>query len=586
MQQREQVVSEMQRGMLIRVSTPAPRGLMKNFLWSMKFSSILMLHTYMLSVLGSKKSDADTKIIAGALFSVFTVFISIVLYLVAQRNEEEREYLKKLQAVLKKPYRLQLIQTALEKNLTFSPNEELQPDIWLSEEDLAEIRWGLTFIRRWTESSNQLAELIPTLFLAVTGQQIIPQPYQEAMGRLLLQAYVSPLQQIEEKLTMYEIDRTFGKGGLYYVSTNIHYQNIKLDELLKLVQKNIELVCLESLSLHMDAGYEQALIDLSDTPDPVTYATFKVAFLKTVKKMLEHDAIQTTLKLALGAAGWQLMYRIYLGSSNFFYDPSFLVFGWKKPLLWLSTGVGAAFALNAGIIASQFWLARYHGGVRLAHFQTLCAQLLFSVILADGLWQPFADLGTLYVGILHDIQPWLAYVAEPLVFFVAYLALSFFFKEMHNWTNRVHVENSGQKKFVCTNEFVGILTATYWSFKVIFGAVSFSAHLEKFTASHVLLDSLLAGLCSAFLPMLLMIGQNTRKMQSLTDGMEKVTIHFQEPESQHHGEVDQPLLTTSASDKEVSSFYDHPYTKFGLTTLGKMSSVYDKTIQKAASFFP
>lgn len=575
---------------LVRLSTPQPRNFLALARWCSKFTAPLLLHGFMLKLLGEPKMKTDDKVIVGIMFSAFTLFLGFYLYFVARNNYQEREDLKKLQAILEKPEIMILIQAALEKNLTFSESEALQPEIILSESDRAKAEWMLSYIEAWTHSSNQLAEILPTLFTVVTGQ-IIPQPYQDAIGKLMFQAGISPLKQIELKLDSWNITRTFGKGGLYLLSTHVHSENVNLKELLDLVRADNPML-LDSLVLHDNTNYKAALAHLCDSPDPVVYTEFKKTFLEVVKTVLIHDTVQTTFKLGLGAFGWQCAYRIFLGNTP--YSSSFSSMTWQKPLLWMSTGVGAAIALNAGILTSQSWLSSQHQGIEVARFKTLSLQLMFSVTVADSLWQPCADLGTLYVAFWRAIQPDIGEIMEPIAFFIIYLSLSFFFKEIHNWTNLVHRENSGQRKFICTNEFVGILAATYWSFKVIFGLVASRVNLTEYKAMNVFLDCLLAGGCSAFLPMLLLIGQSSRKMQALSNSLEKHVAqrlsdnHIVDPASVE--DLEQPLLSSLQNSRSAIQtdvrIHDNCLTAFYLKPLAQISKVYDRVVEDAASYFP
>ena len=576
---------------LIRLSASRPRSFVALGTWCSKFTAPLILHGFMLKLLGEPKTKSNDKIYVGVLFAVFTLLLGLYLYFISRNNYQEREDFKKLQALLEKSDIVKLIQAALEANLTLSQSEILQPEIILSDRDRADAEWMLHCIKTWARSNNELAEILPVLFTAVTGQ-VIPQPFQDAMGRLMFEAGISPLKQIEAKLDSYNIPRTFGKGGFYLLGTHVHSENVNLKQLFDLVRAG-DLISLELFLLHDVEHYKAILTELCENPDPVAYAAFKKVFLEGVQKALMHDGVQTTFKLGLGAFGWQCAYRIFLGNTQ--YSSSFFVWNWQKPLLWFSTGVGASTALSSGILMSQLWLSHQHQGINSARFKTLLLQLMFSVTVADSLWQPCADLGILYVAIWKTIQPEIAcYIVEPIVFFMIYLSLSFFFKEIHNWTNLVHEENSGQRKFVCTNEFVGILASTYWSFKVIFGLISSQTNLAEFNAKNIFIDCLLAGVCSAFLPMLLITGQNFRKIQILSDSIEKnVTLPLRDNRNENPAsldELEQPLLVSSQNTHPAIQanvrIHDNYLTTFCLKPLAQISKVYDKVVENAASFFP
>lgn len=610
---------------LLRLSRPMLRGLMSNALYLSRLIPALLLHTIALFELGSKKTDNKTKIYIGFTFALMSAGIGIMLFSTLTSNIAERNYLKKIQAILNKPRLLTLIQKALEENLTILDSETFAPDITLTDKEKEEAQFGLDFLNSWDRSSNELAQVLPRLFQLASGSQLIPQPFADAMGRLLFQANIPVFKQIEDKIAMHEIDRTYGKGGSYYLSTSIDQKGLNLTTLLDLARANhINNISLETLTLHSDSEYEDALVALADHPNAVKFEQFKKAFLKTVERTLLHDQVQTVLKLGLGAFGWQLAYRLYLGNLNETYNPELADLPTNKIALWaglwISTGVGAAIALNLGILISQDILSRYNGGINANRFHTLCGQLFFSVIAVDSLWQPFTDLSMLYLSVLQTIHPLLADIAKPIVLFIAYMSMSFFFKELHNWTNRAHTENSGQKIFTCNNEFVGILTAAYFGFNVIVGLTTSQLDLTTFTFTNVLIDCVLAGLCTALLPALLISGQNYKKMQTLTKDMTDrvviqkasantdIDIEEASAEAATNGirqrsigtgtntlsdDLTTPLLETSPnSDTQEnnmqisnSSLLTRGAT-FGLKTLATASEYYDELIQGASYLYP
>ncbi|MCD8573785.1 MAG: hypothetical protein LRY30_01260 [Gammaproteobacteria bacterium] len=311
------------------------------------------------------------------MLSFFSLLTLSILGVNIINNHREREYLKKFQAIIEKPKRLQLIQSALAHTIKLEDNEAWQDDIILTEEELPEVQRGLEFVERWTTYSHQLATFIPELFQMATGQQFIPRPWQQAIARLLIQANIPPVQQIEDKLIQYEIDRTYGKGGAYYISTHIEQQGLNLIPLFDLARSSRITIDLNRL-LIQETSYEEALTRLINDPsNPIVYNDFKNVFLQTVKKILLHDTLQTTIKLAFGAFGWQLSDRIFIGATGYVHDPNILSWSWQTPLLFLITGLGAAISLNIGILASQYSLSRYDHGVHTKRYVIIMLSIIF-----------------------------------------------------------------------------------------------------------------------------------------------------------------------------------------------------------------
>lgn len=236
------------------------------------------------------------------------------------------------------------------------------------------------------------------------------------------------------------------------------------------------------------------------------------------EKQLRHDLIQTTCKLGMGAFGWQLAFMLTQGLLGYEYDADFRQESWgEKFLIWVVTGISAAVFLNAAIFVSQLCLFHWDEGVAPAKLICLGLQLNFSVLVADGLWLLFTDV-CFEMSRESHLQA-LTIILAIFLYPAAYLAQSFIFKNLHNSLNYFHFNEDYYIKFVCDNEFVGVLWGAYFGFKFLADAfyamttISFSNH----RAGDILAACFVAGFMTAILPGLIGLGNYLQNLPQTDD---------------------------------------------------------------------
>jgi hypothetical protein len=111
---------------------------------------------------------------------------------------------------------------------------------------------------------------------------------------------------------------------------------------------------------------------------------------RVLEKRMKHQLSNTVFKLGVGAFAWQvaLLYCQRHVSDDLFTEALF-------------TGLGAMVGLNVAMLGHQKFLQSFYGGEGLPW--KVAAQLIPSVTLADGLWQPLTELAAKIAGASQSI---------------------------------------------------------------------------------------------------------------------------------------------------------------------------------------
>lgn len=483
---------------------------------------------------------------------VFFVGLSgVIAHKAASVNAASRVFLEKLQVMLKDPELQEAVRKVLDRSITYPASKIVTLDCTLPEQDRVDLAFVLEHMTNWNRGSEQFVQMLTP---CVHAQYVNP-----ALMRLWFDTGVSPEQQLLRQMEEWQVDRLLHKGGFNYLTWCVESVKLNLIKFLPLLMEmedaiHFERADLEDVLRHIDAAYQSDLEVFNfDESIKVPLANFSAAFLAVVKKHLAHDWRQTSAKFFTGAFGWELFARLYslacgqsysFGSSGF--DNGF------KPGYWLVTGIGAALALNIGILGSQYVLSKFCKGIEVSRYHTLCLQLLFSVTIVDGLWQPIADISALYQKLLCDIDPSL-YFVSMMITWGLYLVPSFLFKALHNWSNVVHVEDSGQKKFICSDEFVAWLALLYTSF-LYSPEYFYSCTGLDFTGPTLIaifLDCLVAGAGAVWPVMIAMTIQNHVVLKKFQQGLDDVVedhpdiVEHSLPQTEGEG-LDESLLAGRA----------------------------------------
>lgn len=485
-----------------------------------------MLAGVMLDWLGDKEATTYSKVMSCIGLVVLVGLSGFMIYENTSSNAASRVLLEKLQAMLKDSELQQAVRKVLNRSVVYPASKILTLDCSLPKQDKIDLGFVLEHMANWNMGSEIFAQMLEGPMGVVGGSRRVEYAL-AALMRLWFDTDVLPEQQLLRQLEEWQIDRLLHKGGFNYLAwcaESVKLSLIKFIPLLVQSAAHFSEADLEAELRHVDAGYQHELDEFNrDEVVKVSLASYSAAFLEVIGKHLAHDWWQTSSKFFMGAFSWELSGRLYSLACGQTYSYGSSAYNGFKFGYWLVTGVGAALALNVGILGSQYILSKFHKGLDVSRYYTLCRQLLFSVTIADALWQPIADVSALYEGLLHNIHPAL-YPVSMVIACGLYLIPSFLFKALHNWSNVVHVENSGQKKFVCSDEFVALLVLLYTSF--LYSPMFFyhctGLDFTAMTPAAILLDSLVAGIGAVWPVMIVMAIQNQVTLKNFKKGLDGV----------------------------------------------------------------
>lgn len=241
-----------------------------------------------------------------------------------------------------------------------------------------------------------------------------------------------------------------------------------------------------------------------------------------VEKTLWHDWIQTTLKLGIGAIGWQFLFLLIQFAMKDQYDPDFTNEAvWKTIIILLVTGLGTVIFLNAAMLIIQKCLAHTDNGTSASRLFALAIQLCVSVFIADGLWLLFTSSATLLSSHIYT-QDCFRQPAEIVFAAALYLVESFVFKYSHNGLNHWHPNNDYHYKFHCDNQFVGILWGAYFGFEfcaeimnLIIQAMTGWKPNQNFEPVNIIVSCVVAAIGTMIMPAIVGLGHYFEQKEAM-----------------------------------------------------------------------
>ncbi len=520
--------------------------------------------------------------ISGLLIGCGTLIAASPLYhLFLSHNVLMKNFLSQLQTVEEDSEIVAKIKVALQQQVDFYHDGQftLADPIQLpghTVQDLRAIRGYFDSLEASNQRINDMSVFNHSSFARTITYLVFDTrtPVSEQINRLYLSRQVS---------------RVEHKGGNNYLAWNIEERQYNLQKLLE-IAKNHQIIRSE---LNIDTAIrhatdEEYLVELQglldseiDLADKVSFTDLKKGLILLAEKHMQHDFWQTSNKFFTGAFGWQLSARCYqLWSDEHFNPNNFHLNDWQSHIgFWCMTGVGAAWMLNLGIILTQYSFAKFDKGIDVSRYRVLLVQLMISVTIADGLWQPIANWGQFIETRLSAILPGLDYLA-PLMTWKLFLDIpSLFFKSIHNVTNRIHKPGSGQMVFICNDSFVGLLALLYTSFLYTTRLVLFATQWDfsDNSLSNIMADSLLCALCALLPTMWLMAEQDRYHLKDYAKDLECVIKPIpRDHESQSEGSdtEGQAINTTSSFWAQLRSVPE------------KLARSYDAAVRACIDCYP
>lgn len=444
--------------------------------------------------------------------------LPLMLYM-ARDNYLLKKFIPILQLAMPDTTRIQQIEQVLRKNTILRFNERYSEKFkYLPDELISEARANVTAFLRPEQQEGAVIQISSEAF----------QKYEGLIGGwipLFLHSTKAPYTQesLKNGIEKHRAELANGRSGPNQIAYDIDSANINLDSLIALSQQdnNLPEIAYDLSQLLVmndpEEQYSHQLTALINNPQPVDITKFASLYFHVVYENLLHDALQTTIKLGFAAAFWQCSFMLGQYWLNYQeYNNTELT--WDKVAIWLLTGIGASIGLVFGISLAQLLLYSTRGGIHPKNYITLCLQLTLSCTVADLLWQPLTDIADIYFTTVCSTSPVLAYITGLPVYLLVYFSEGFIFKAVHNSLNQLH-SRGNQVLFDCDNRFVALLSVAYCSFKLIptLFALATGISPTTFNPSSILIACLSAGVGTALLPFLFLLGEIIKKTNTLTD---------------------------------------------------------------------
>lgn len=474
----------------------------------------------------TKGSTNDLAIAATFIGLIYLITVPILLYVIRD-NQRYKKFISILQLIVADTEMIKKMEKVIRTNIQLRPEEKYSLNFQgIPVEVINEARDNIDAIHQAAEQ-NTAPSPIPFKIIAFSEYQELSRPWRRTVS-LGKDANITP-SAIQGEATSLGVDLADGRSGPNQMAYNLDSYDLNLCHIIALAKANEIAAHREEpnreaaydmqklLVGHQQEEYKHQLDALIEQPKNISIETMIPIYLNAARETLVHDAIQTTVKLGSAAAAWQFSFMLGQFMLNYSsYQAKDLT--WKKPIIWVMTGIGAAAGLDLGILLSQLLLHKVRNGEHPQKYLFLCYQLFFSCALADALWQPLTDIGDIYFNFMSNANPALGYMIGIPFYFILYALESFAFKTIHNLLNLFHPGGS-QSRFDCNNRFVALLTIAYCSFKLMptLFAIITGLSLSSLTFVEALVACCVAGIGTAILPALFLWGEEVRKINTLKE---------------------------------------------------------------------
>jgi len=236
---------------------------------------------------------------------------------------------------------------------------------------------------------------------------------------------------------------------------HVPHEDIKLQKAQKFTTRTEEL---QPLLPHTDAGAAGAG---DANADQITLEVFILVLLRVVAKISRHDTKQIFWKLASGAAGWLLAELLFEND----------LASWP---LYLAEGGLATTGVFVGMLTSQALLGQ-NGGHPAGALLRVALELVISVTIADGLWQPAANIVAELVNSDDFDNEALLTLARIIPYYVMFLLPAIVFSLLQNTANLISRKTNclatiggiAQQEFAPDANFTAIVAITYFAFALL-----------------------------------------------------------------------------------------------------------------------